>query len=356
MKMEFKIGDRVKFLNDVGGGRIASLDRKVAYVLTEDGFEMPVSLSELILVEHGQVNPVRDRSTGQSAPVEKVPPEVIKADPISESAKESFDREELPDSGKNPVFSILYAIVPDEKKTKRNESFDLYLINDSEFNLYFNLGRLDERYIRSLQSSFLEADTKLFIASFSREELNEFLVFRVQGLFLRRSMHLSYSPLNIDFHADLMELFSSDGFAENDFFDQKAYIRPLKEERHWSESILLDDTSVRSKDPLEQSRPSKEPALTDTEEVDLHIHELVETHAGLSNAEILEIQLARFHHALEGAIRAKTKRIIFIHGVGNGKLKFEIRKELDRKYPRLRYQDASFREYGFGATMVILRK
>jgi dsDNA-specific endonuclease/ATPase MutS2 len=50
----------------------------------------------------------------------------------------------------------------------------------------------------------------------------------------------------------------------------------------------------------------------------------------------------------------KSKKIVFIHGVGNGKLKHELRRILDAEYKNLRYQDASFKEYGFGATMVLL--
>ena len=69
----------------------------------------------------------------------------------------------------------------------------------------------------------------------------------------------------------------------------------------------------------------------------------------------MDIQISRFTIALDGAIRGKTKKIVFIHGVGNGKLKYEIRKTLDSKYPKLRYQDASFKEYGYGATMVMLK-
>jgi dsDNA-specific endonuclease/ATPase MutS2 len=65
--------------------------------------------------------------------------------------------------------------------------------------------------------------------------------------------------------------------------------------------------------------------------------------------------MSRFTIALDGAVRSKTKKIVFIHGIGNGKLKYEIRKTLDSKYSRLKYQDASFKEYGYGATMVILK-
>jgi dsDNA-specific endonuclease/ATPase MutS2 len=91
------------------------------------------------------------------------------------------------------------------------------------------------------------------------------------------------------------------------------------------------------------------------EEVDLHIHELVDNPNDYTPGQMIEIQLARFKVALEGGIKGKTRKMVFIHGVGNGRLKHEIRKELEKNYSKYRYQDASFREYGFGATMVFLK-
>lgn len=58
---------------------------------------------------------------------------------------------------------------------------------------------------------------------------------------------------------------------------------------------------------------------------------------------------------MEGAIRSNQNKIVFIHGVGNGRLKHELRKKLERKYSNFKYQDASFKEYGYGATMVYLK-
>jgi dsDNA-specific endonuclease/ATPase MutS2 len=42
--------------------------------------------------------------------------------------------------------------------------------------------------------------------------------------------------------------------------------------------------------------------------------------------------------------------------VGQGVLKQEIAKLLKSKFPKYIFQDASFKEYGYGATMVILRR
>lgn len=91
------------------------------------------------------------------------------------------------------------------------------------------------------------------------------------------------------------------------------------------------------------------------EEVDLHIHHILSDHENLTPGEILEAQMARFTTALNGAIRSRQKKIVFIHGRGEGKLKYEIRKKLESDYPRLTFQDASFKEYGYGATLVIIR-
>ena len=59
-------------------------------------------------------------------------------------------------------------------------------------------------------------------------------------------------------------------------------------------------------------------------EVDLHITELVDKPEGLSNFEMLNIQLEKFENELDAAIFKNMKKIIFIHGVGNGRLKQEI--------------------------------
>ena len=50
--MNFRKGDKVKFLNDVGQGEIIRFqDKNIAIVLNEDGFEIPVLMSELLKIE-----------------------------------------------------------------------------------------------------------------------------------------------------------------------------------------------------------------------------------------------------------------------------------------------------------------
>lgn len=88
-------------------------------------------------------------------------------------------------------------------------------------------------------------------------------------------------------------------------------------------------------------------------EVDLHIEELVDSVKGLNNSQILDIQLRYFQRKLEEALAAHARKIVFIHGVGTGRLKFEMVKILEG-YGSLRFHDASYSKYGWGATEVIL--
>lgn len=87
-------------------------------------------------------------------------------------------------------------------------------------------------------------------------------------------------------------------------------------------------------------------------EIDLHIHELVDNETGLDNGGKLEIQLGHFERILKRAEEQKVSKVIFIHGVGQGVLRSEIRKIIENYYPKASFHDADFREYGYGATEV----
>lgn len=104
---------------------------------------------------------------------------------------------------------------------------------------------------------------------------------------------------------------------------------------------------------VKQSKPNDR--KEDVIEVDLHINELLDTTAGMSVAEIKAYQLKVFHQTMEEHKKDKGRRIVFIHGNGDGVLRKAILDELKRCYKTCTWQDASFQQYGFGATMVTIR-
>ena len=87
--------------------------------------------------------------------------------------------------------------------------------------------------------------------------------------------------------------------------------------------------------------------------VDLHIDKIINSSKGLKNFDILTIQLETARKRLNFAISKKIKSLIFIHGVGDGVLKLELEYIL-RSYENLKFFPANFRQYGDGATEVII--
>jgi dsDNA-specific endonuclease/ATPase MutS2 len=90
-------------------------------------------------------------------------------------------------------------------------------------------------------------------------------------------------------------------------------------------------------------------------EVDLHIENLLDTHRGMTNGEIIMVQLNVFEKSLRRAMSKRFRKIVFIHGVGQGVLRSEIRRLLADCYPNTEYYDADYLKYGVGGTEVLIR-
>ncbi|WP_297797100.1 Smr/MutS family protein [uncultured Eudoraea sp.] len=90
-----------------------------------------------------------------------------------------------------------------------------------------------------------------------------------------------------------------------------------------------------------------------TMEVDLHIHQLVPSSKGMSNYDMLNIQMETAKRQLEFAIRKRIQKVVFIHGVGEGVLKEEL-NFLFKRYENVKFYDADYQKYGLGATEVYI--
>ncbi len=87
-------------------------------------------------------------------------------------------------------------------------------------------------------------------------------------------------------------------------------------------------------------------------EIDLHIEELLDDYSGMNNGQIIQVQLNHLQKAINKAIANRYKKLIVIHGIGNGRLKQEVRSVLSLQ--NLQYFDGKYSQYGYGATEVII--
>ena len=89
--------------------------------------------------------------------------------------------------------------------------------------------------------------------------------------------------------------------------------------------------------------------------VDLHIEKIMDGWEKLSNFEILTIQLKEFEKYYELAVAHRQHSIVFIHGIGSGKLRDELHQILRHKREVNYFVNQYNASYGYGATEVFLK-
>jgi hypothetical protein len=347
--MQIRTGDKVKFLNESGGGLVVRIiNDKQALIQIEDGFEIPFLISELIKVESA----VEKRSLSDQ-------PEK-KLFQTSSSQKQKTEKPAIILQQKvadiRLVKKPLFAFVPvSERIDFDNARFDLCLINDGDYYLFYIVSFEKDKKLRVIDKGELEPEMKVSLGKFDYRELLAFDAVVLDILFYADNEFEAQNPIHNRINLKSLNLLLEGLYAENDYIPEHAYIMDLLKENSESKEQVAKVTEKKDKSTTLASEKVKQ-KNKDIEEVDLHIEEIVEKPGELSETEILRKQMAKFSDSLEAAIEGNVKKIVFIHGVGNGKLRYELRKTLESKYNHLQFHDASFAEYGYGATMVVLKK
>jgi len=360
-----KKGDTVRFLNAVGGGLVVRVDeaKKMLYVEDSDGFEIPVLERECVMV--GIVNektnfPVKDFKTKPINPIT----EEVRTLPSPQGEGLGVRSEPIVETPEGEMLKAFLAFFPLDIKQLQTTAYDCYLVNDSNYYLYYNVINGENGVWKSVANGIIEPNMQEELASITKEQLNEWENIRVQVVPFKQGK--SYTPqnvLDVQLKLNAVKLYKLHSFTENDYFDEPCMLIDIVavKEKEVENQRMADISPEEIKQAMflkeETGRPRiiKRPQIAEVIEVDLHINELLDTTAGLSNAAMLQCQLDKFHEVLAENKNRKGQKIVFIHGKGEGVLRKEIEKLLKMQYKTYFFQDASFREYGFGATMVTIK-
>ncbi len=349
--MVFNIGDKVRFLNDVGGGSITRIiTPQTVMVLTDDGFEVPTAINELV-----KANPEAEKKI---APQDEL---VIKPLPLITKNNKGEFAAQLKQMAEKEVkvvenIPLQLAIVPKRISTSNELSYSIQLINEGQMDVLYTLHSESVGLLQYIDKGSLESGILVEMCMLQQNQLLDLAALHLQILLFGSSTYSYPDPICFTLSLGGINLQQKQLFKANAYFDEPALLLPVTDNR-FSRATYLSDGKTKIKSNSETKTPKIIKQETpDVEEIDLHIDEILDNYNHLTPVEILDAQMARFRTALELAINGKTRRIVFIHGVGNGKLKFDLRKALEHDYPRLSFQDASFAEYGYGATMVMLKK
>lgn len=363
-----KIGDKVRFLSEVGGGVVSGFQGKdMVLVEDADGFDIPMPIKECVVIDTDDYNMKRKPAAPAPKPgggAEKAKGASAKVRPDEEDEDERPVTYRPAERKGGDVLNVMLAFVPQDLKAISATAFDAYLINDSNFTLYFTYLTAEGSNWRVRSHGRVEPNTKFYIEEFDRSVLNELERVAVQFVAFKDNKSFLFKPaVSVELRIDTVKFYKLHTFCQSIFFEEPSLIYDIVKEDVPAKQVFVSaddikDALLQKKGPerKEGGRPQPKPRTkNEIIEVDLHAHELLDTTAGMSNSEILNYQLDVFRKTLEEHKSRKGQKIVFIHGKGDGVLRKAILQELKYRYKSYESQDASFREYGFGATMVVIR-
>lgn len=365
-----KIGDKVRFLSETGGGIVKGFEKgNIVLVEDEDGFDIPMPMSECVVIDTDDYNIAKVDTMGRNKRPEKNisamdMPSGLEEDVDVEPADRPVTYKPTPQERRDgDKLNVFLAFVPEDSRAISSTEFNAYLVNDCNYYVMYTYMSCENTSWKLRSSGVIEPNTKLLLENFDHSMLNEMEKVAVQLIAYKENKgFLIKSPVNAELKIDTTKFYKLHTFKDSLFFDVPALIYDVVKDDVTPKSFVVDAAELKKamfakKEDDEHAHVSKQEHKNDKNaliEVDLHIDELLDTTTGMSAVDMKDYQMGVFRKTMDEHINEKGRKIVFIHGKGEGVLRNAIITELKHKYKKCTYQDASFREYGFGATMVTI--
>lgn len=375
-----KIGDKVRFLSEIGGGVVTGFRGKdIVLVEDADGFDIPMPVRECVVIETDDYNvptpAAKAAANKKKAEEQQARSASVIVKPASstssviESSAERLAKPQVsvyrqPEMKGGDVLNVYLAFVPDDIKAVSTTPFEAYLVNDSNYYMYYTYLSAEGKSWTARSHGLIEPNTKLLLEEFEKSELNDRERVAVQLVAFKDNRSFAMKPaVSVEIRIDTVKFYKLHTFQNTDFFQTPALMYDIVKNDLSAKQVYvfaedLQDALLQRKETDVPAKPQtiiKRGGKNEIVEVDLHIGELLDDTHGMSNSEILNYQLDKFREVMEQYKNKREQRIVFIHGKGDGVLRKALLDELKRKYPVCKTQDASFQEYGFGATMVTIK-
>lgn len=382
-------GCLVRFLNAVGGGRVIRITKDTAWVEDLDGFEMPTPLSECVVVNEGDTfvpaykpptillgkgvkqDPSSHTDKGITHQVERSIAEKLRHQEsprsVSTATQEPVVREPhtfVPASGE---VDVVLAILPVDELRIGHTPYEIYLVNDSKYSLYYvySVGIGNRWDLKG--HGLLLPERELLLEEVEPTDISRLERINIQLIAIAENPGVYKGTYSTELHFDTRRLLRLNSFEDNDYFADRALVLnlvkagvapkvtvPITRE---ATEVALQATSrprVKEQSRVHQVQPSRPPRPEDPIVTDLHLEHWLDDTSGMNPLDMLRYQMGKFNEVMQLHASKTGCKLIFIHGKGGGILRAEIMRELSRRYPHCHSQDASFAEYGHGATLVVV--
>ena len=371
--MILKSGDRVKFVNEKGEGKVTKiLNSSRVLVSIEDGFEIPYLSSDLIKIEENATSRVNIYNTvdeRSSQPSQRELP-IDNEDDLEQITLKPSRLLDYESKG------VYLAFVPQNQRLPEAGNTEVFLINHSDTKLLYTIYLKDNRgkyYAKSY--GIVDEESKLTVETIEDNELDSWAHGFMQLIYFNYKDNRIMSPVNEEFVIKTYKSFKAENYKSSVFFeDEKAVVININEYFNQTSNIEKEfdkdeeEASAKEREMLAEAMNTKQKTIANNREdfikkyiqeegfaeVDMHIWELVEDYSKLSPNDIFNLQMIYFNKCLDSALANHLRKVVFIHGVGNGTLKKEIRSKLTTEYPEITIYDAPIAKYGVGATEIVI--
>jgi hypothetical protein len=305
--MQFKIGDKVRMLRSSEEGVVIRIKNNLIDIETTDGFEIPVTPTDLVLV--------------------------------STSENEYFRKEELPDSKHQTQKeflrkeAILLAFEP-----LNDINLRVWLVNETlkDFHAVLSV-KQQGMYVNKVSLFVKNRNESRVDFNLTRLNFDELSKLRFQLLYFKEDSDSEpVRELDINLKANRI-------FKETKVFGpnrRTGYVYELNFHPHKNDQEITE-----SKEPY--FSPS---GFNKEKTIDLHAGNLGITH--LTPSEIMNYQFEFFQKEFDSGISNGLTDLTVIHGVGNGVLRNMIHKYIAKNEYVTWFKDAQKDKFGYGATII----
>lgn len=324
--MKFQVGDPVLLKQTGHSGKIVGIEQEGMYLVAIGNAAIPVFESDM---DH----PYFDWFTNEKDKKKKLKWVTAEQIPL-EQPKASIQHQPGLYLGFFPHYETI-------NKEEKIQYFKLYLINQEKTGFRFHYKMKIQQQKQAEFKGNVWAFANFYLHNVSMDEMHlqplfQLELYKESTSGLRETTELKIKPKKLFEY--LLEL-EQEGKA---FFQVPLVLEQDAIPEKQMEAIGL--SKIESQHSLFSNKFQTE--------IDLHIEKLVKDYHHLSNAEIIEIQMAAFHKAMDKAEHSGQSALTVIHGVGKGVLKANIHQEL-RQNPKVRQFISDWMpKYGFGATQV----
>ena len=348
--MQFHKGDKVRFLNETGSGIVTKImGNGMMMIEVEDGFEYPYPANQLVAAEPNNEKEEEGKRRPDSVQVNAI------NSTIENRAAELF----IP----NYTDGIYIAFIPKHQQFPSAGEIELVLYNHSDYDIYFAMSLKDGRDWSCIQSGSIAPRRNLKIDTLTPQVIDDWGTLKTDLLFFKHAYYEHRAPVSDQLKLRGVKFFKDATYTTDLLTGKRAYISEI--EILEPSTVAKDANPFLSNDYINRMLAEKEKTMTGKKfsiphlknqvlekEIDLHIEELLENWTGMTNGQLIAVQLKKVQQELDEAMTNRLQRIVFIHGVGNGRLKTEVIKILS-ECKGIRFQDASYQRYGYGATEVV---